>query len=207
MTSEGDDRYVTIAGPAAVEIKRKGSRFIAETFVIETPEEASAKLDEVRKREHAATHHCYAYRAGRDDEAEFKYSDDGEPSGTAGRPIYDVLLGRDLTDTLVVVTRYFGGTKLGTGGLVRAYSDAAAGALEASGVAEHFIMAAIEVELDFSCYDLLMKAVGRLGASQAEADFSDHVRARLEIRRSLAQRLIDDIVQLSQGKAKVHRVR
>jgi uncharacterized YigZ family protein len=207
VTLEAGDRYVTIAARAAVEIKRKGSRFIAETYLVETPEEAAARLDEVRRREHAATHHCFAYRTGRDDATGFKYSDDGEPSGTAGRPIFDVLCGRDLTDTLVVVTRYFGGTKLGTGGLVRAYSDAASEALEASGAAEHFIMAELEVDLEFSCYDLLMKTVSRLGASQTEADFSDRVRVRLQIRRSLAQRLVDDIIQLSQGQAKVHRAR
>ncbi|MCK4606997.1 MAG: YigZ family protein, partial [candidate division Zixibacteria bacterium] len=116
-----DDQYYEIAGPARIEIKRKGSRFIAETGAVSSVEEAHEQLETVRSREHAATHHCYAYRVGIADEARFKYSDDGEPGGTAGRPIYDVICGCEVTNALLVVTRYFGGTKLGTGGLARAY--------------------------------------------------------------------------------------
>ncbi|MCP4685670.1 MAG: YigZ family protein, partial [bacterium] len=127
-----DDSYLTIKRESKIDTKVKGSRFIGETFKVANVAEALEKLDEVRKREYNATHHCYAYITGLGREQVFKYSDDGEPSGTAGRPIYDIIAGADVTSILCVVTRYFGGTKLGTGGLVRAYGETAREALKAS---------------------------------------------------------------------------
>ena len=115
------DSYLTLKSPSEHEIKIKASRFIALGFPV--PDESSAMtiLESVRKKEFAATHHCYAYVVGLDKE-QFKYSDDGEPSGTAGRPIYQTIMGRNLKNVIVIVVRYFGGTKLGTGGLARAYA-------------------------------------------------------------------------------------
>jgi uncharacterized YigZ family protein len=187
-----DDVYYTINVPARSEIKVKGSRFIAETGLAGSVGEVDELLRAVRKREHAATHHC-------------KYSDDGEPSGTAGRPIYEALCGRHLTNVLLVVTRYFGGTKLGTGGLARAYGQAAAAVLGQSGVKENHITETIQVELDFSQYDQLLKTVHRLGATQRRADFSDRVVAELEIRRSKADELASEVAELSNGKAIITR--
>jgi uncharacterized YigZ family protein len=201
-----DDRYITIAQPARHELKVKGSRFIGRTALVADAEAGEGELAAVRKTEHAATHNCYAYRVGPTAEPEFKYSDDGEPSGTAGRPIYDAICGRELTNTLVVVTRYFGGTKLGTGGLVRAYGEAAAGALDLSGEQEHFLVDQIRVTVEFAIYDQLERLNRRLGARQVAADFSDRVELLLEIRRSLIDTLVDEIVQLSSGKAKIERV-
>src|SRR5690606_11612852 len=123
------DTYRVVAGTARAELREKGSRFIAEVFPVETEEEAAAAIEAVRRREHAATHHCTAYRLGPEGEL-FRASDDGEPSGTAGLPILRQIEARGLTNTLVVVTRYFGGTKLGRGGLIRAYGEAAARALD-----------------------------------------------------------------------------
>ncbi|MCK4857045.1 MAG: YigZ family protein, partial [candidate division Zixibacteria bacterium] len=136
-----------------IEIKVKGSRFIGETCLVASVDEAVARLAVVRKREYQATHHCYAYVTGWPDQVGFKYSDDGEPSGTAGRPIYDVITGHALTNLLVVVTRYFGGTKLGTGGLVRAYSEAARAAVEASGRHQQFLTRDYRFVLEFARYD------------------------------------------------------
>lgn len=198
-----EDRYYTIARPAAVEIKRKASRFIGETVAVSDLSEAEAALTAIRKREHAATHHCFAYRLGPEEPREFKYSDDGEPSGTAGRPIYDVICGHDLTDLLLVVTRYYGGTKLGTGGLVRAYGDAAGEVLEKSGRREDFLKAAIAVEIEFPLYDQLMKTIQKHEARQRKADFSDRVRLELEVNRSRVEGLKADIVQLSSGRASI----
>jgi uncharacterized YigZ family protein len=200
-----DDVYYTINVPARSEIKVKGSRFIAETGLAGSVGEVDELLRAVRKREHAATHHCYAWRVGLGDAMEFKYSDDGEPSGTAGRPIYEALCGRHLTNVLLVVTRYFGGTKLGTGGLARAYGQAAAAVLGQSGVKENHITETIQVELDFSQYDQLLKTVHRLGATQRRADFSDRVVAELEIRRSKADELASEVAELSNGKAIITR--
>lgn len=196
-----DDLYFTIERPARAEIKRKGSRFIAEAVLSPGVDEAVAQLAAIRKREHAASHHCYAYRIGLGDDLLFKYSDDGEPTGTAGRPIFDLISGRDLTNLLLVVTRYFGGTKLGTGGLARAYSDAAAEALEQAGRRENYITRRFRITIPFPLYDALMKLIGRFQAKQRDGEFSDHVVVELEVRVASAASFVDEVVQLSSGKA------
>lgn len=119
------DSYRTVYTSGSGEITEKKSRFIAEVFPILTQEEAFARLEETRKKYWDARHYCWAYVIGRNPGTE-RISDDGEPSGTAGKPILEVIRSRELTDVFVVVTRYFGGTLLGTGGLVRAYTAAAA---------------------------------------------------------------------------------
>lgn len=106
------------------EYEEKKSRFLAEIVPASSIEEAMAFVESIRKKHYDARHHCFAYVIGRNKEMT-RYSDDGEPGGTAGKPILEVLLGADVTDTVAVVTRYFGGTLLGTGGLVRAYTQAA----------------------------------------------------------------------------------
>ena len=115
--------YKTLYESCQAELIEKKSRFIAELCPIKTEEEANAFIAEIKKKHWNASHNCFAYVIGEHHEIQ-RCSDDGEPSGTAGRPMLDILLGEKLHDTLVVVTRYFGGTLLGTGGLVRAYSGA-----------------------------------------------------------------------------------
>lgn len=200
-----DDLYFTIRQPTMVELKRKRSRFLAETCHADDLESAQENLQRIRKREHGASHHCYAYRVGLPGDTAYKYSDDGEPSGTAGRPIHDVVLGRDVTNVLVVVTRYFGGTKLGTGGLTRAYSDAARMAMDKSGRRENYITDILRVSIEFSLYDLVAKAVGACGAKQIQTDFSDHVELELQVRQSKAEWLKSEIVRLSGGKAQIEK--
>jgi len=199
------DSFQTVAGPSKIEIKRKGSRFIGEVASVGSVEEALEKLAAVRKREHAATHHCYAYRVRTDDDTAFKYSDDGEPSGTAGRPIFDCLEGQGLVDAIVIVTRYYGGTKLGTGGLVRAYSDAAAEALDQAGSVERLIKEELQVDLEFGLYDQAVKFLSKIGAETISSDYSDRVRLVLAIRRSLTDRLEQGLLELSAGRAKIER--
>ncbi|UCE25179.1 MAG: YigZ family protein [Candidatus Zixiibacteriota bacterium] len=202
-----DDRYLTVEKSSTAELKVKGSRFIARVDHASSVAAANEKLNHIRKAEHAATHNCYAYLIGIPaDKAEFKFSDDGEPSGTAGRPIYDVIAGSGATNLLLVVTRYFGGTRLGTGGLVKAYSEAARLAMESAGIKERFITDRVRVEIEFPVYDGLLKAVRRLGARQVKSDFSDIVSLELEIRRSKKQHLLSEITELSKGKAKVEEI-
>lgn len=128
--------YRTIAHESEIEIVIKKSRFIGYAFLVATAEEANEKLAALRKRQWDASHHCSAYVLGADKQLQ-KYSDDGEPQGTAGMPILQVLHHKDVTNTMVVVVRYFGGVLLGAGGLVRAYSEAAAKALEAAGLCQY----------------------------------------------------------------------
>ncbi len=200
-----EDLYYTINTPSRYETKVKGSRFLAESDLVTTVEVAQETLEKIRKREYSATHHCYAYRVGFFDRMTFKYSDNGEPSGTAGRPIYDVICGHNLTNVLVVVTRYFGGTKLGTGGLARAYSEAAKFVIKKSGIKENFSMESIRLEIGFAYYDQLVKTLHRYSAMQIGVDYSDRVTLELEVRKSRADKLIAEIVQLSGGKAKIAR--
>ena len=129
------DTYLVLDKPVISEIKIKGSRFLAEAIPVSSVEEADAALLAIKKRDYDATHHCSAYRIGSDGNT-FRYNDDGEPNSSAGLPIYRQIEGRNLTNALVVVIRYYGGTKLGTGGLVRAYGEAASLALDAATVKE-----------------------------------------------------------------------
>ncbi len=201
-----EDRYYTIDHPAQHELKVKGSRFIGECALVTTTDDALGFLESIRKREHAATHHCYAYRVGLFDDIVFKYSDDGEPSGTAGRPIYDVICGHELEQCIIVVTRYFGGTKLGTGGLVRAYSETAQGVLYQAGRKEQYLTEQYRVEIDFSLYDSFNRIMHSHHARQLDAKYAEHVTIDYEIRLSKAEAMNAAIVQLSNGKAKIEKI-
>lgn len=129
------ENYITVKGMGSAEIVEKKSRFIAHVKPIASEDEAAAYIDEIKKQYWDARHNCYAYQLGNRNQIQ-RYSDDGEPGGTAGMPILDVLRGRDIKNTLIVVTRYFGGTLLGTGGLVRAYSSASREGIRAAGLVE-----------------------------------------------------------------------
>jgi uncharacterized YigZ family protein len=201
-----DDKYYTIAKPAHHEIKIKGSRFLADCGFVASIDDAMDTLEAIRKREHAATHHCYAWKVRLFDQRTFKYSDDGEPSGTAGKPIYDVINGQEIDNVIVVVTRYYGGTKLGTGGLVRAYSEAAIGAIDKAGKKENYLTSQLKVEIDFSLYDKLTRLISKLGAKQVSSEYSDMVNLIIEIRQTLSDVLIKEIIQLSAGKAKIEKI-
>lgn len=196
-----DDSYHTIARESSIEIKVKASRFIGESFLVNSPSEAIEQWHAVKKREHAATHHCYAFVTGLAKNSQFKYSDDGEPSGTAGKPIYDILCGHEVTDTLVVVTRYYGGTKLGTGGLVRAYGDAAQQCLQASGKREHFLTDSLRVTIEFPLYDRLVRLMQKYEAKAIQTEYSDVVDTTISIRRSRTESFRNDLSEMSGGKA------
>ena len=202
-----DDCFLTIKNPAEIELKIKASRFIGRTFLVKSEKEARNKLDEIRKREYTANHHCYTYIIRKNNEqVTFKYSDDGEPNGTAGKPIYDVINGSGLINILLIVTRYFGGTKLGTGGLVKAYSGSAKRALDKSGVKENFITQKYKVEIEFSLYDMMLQLINKTGAAQINSDFSEKVVMQLEIRESKAEQLVQGITELSKGKAIIEKI-
>ena len=137
-----NDYYNTIEKTASTEFKDRGSKFIAYAFPIQSVADFKTKLDEIRKEHPKATHHCFAYRLGTDGN-NFRVNDDGEPSGTAGRPILGQIDSKNLTDLLVIVVRYFGGTLLGVAGLINAYKSSAALVLQLTPV----ISKAIEVIL------------------------------------------------------------
>jgi uncharacterized YigZ family protein len=142
------DRYLSVARAGVREIEIRRSRFICALAPVQTPDAARELIAERRRAEPAARHHCHAFVLGPDGRTQ-RSSDDGEPAGTAGTPILEVLRRKELTDTVAVVTRYFGGVLLGAGGLIRAYSEAVSVATEALGVREFRRVRLVEVAVDY----------------------------------------------------------
>lgn len=148
--------YFSIQGPSSAEFKDRGSRFIAYAFPISDTEGFKKILNEIKKEHPKAVHHCFAYRLGPTGE-QFRISDDGEPSGTAGRPILGQMDSKGLTDTCVIVVRYFGGTLLGVPGLINAYKSAAAMALQLIPVIKKTVNWMVEVEFDYTMMNEVMR--------------------------------------------------
>jgi len=188
MTGHPDDpdRYETPAEPRRGEVRIRASRFIATVTPVCTGEEARRTLDEISREMHDATHHCWAWRLCSGEQAA---SDAGEPSGTAGRPILAAISSAGLVDLQVVVTRYFGGTKLGTGGLARAYREAAALVLEETPHRIRYHKSELEVTFGFPQTGVVEPLVSRFEAVKLESDYGEAVRLRLAVRRSLASKL------------------
>ena len=199
------DKYFTIAQTAKAETKTKGSKFIGEAALVTDVAGAKEYLERVRKREYDAAHHCFAYRVGVGSNIKIKYSDDGEPNGSAGKPIHDCIAGRDLTNIIVVVTRYYGGTKLGTGGLVRAYSEASLLALEKAGKITNYITDSIHLIIEFSFYDQILKLIQKLEARQTESNFSEKVSLIVQIRKSLTEQFEKEITDITHGTALIEK--
>jgi uncharacterized YigZ family protein len=194
------DSYKSIKNKSDVEIKIKGSKFIGRARPCLREKEAEDRLTFIRKKYYDATHNCFAFRLGLGKYQTFRYSDDGEPSGTAGKPIFDQIEGHDLTNTLVIVTRYFGGTKLGTGGLARAYSEAAGAALEAAEIIEKFITRNMIMTVAFPDYNQVERIIRQLGGHIIGADFKEKVALKVEIRLSLVQKLKESLINATAGR-------
>lgn len=195
------DQYQTLSRAATAEPpKTKGSRFIGDAWPVATAEEALALVQTVRQREHAARHHGWAYRLGPDRPAP-RSSDDGEPSGSTGVPILREIEGRDLYRTLVVVTRYYGGTKLGVGGLARAYGEAAGAALDAA--RRRTVVMRVPVRLAFAFADT-SPAMRLLDQFDAQVEHQSHTPAGTElalaVRRSQAEALRAAFVEATAGR-------
>lgn len=168
--------YLTVDGVTENTVEIKRSKFIATLSHVESGEDAEAFVRAVRKRYPDATHNCYAYIA---DELgnETRFSDDGEPGGTAGQPMLEVLKKRGVVRAAVVVTRYFGGIKLGAGGLVAAYTDSVSEVLDAAGIRRMTECAEVTVECDYSDHSAIESALTRAGALRGEAVYGENVRS------------------------------
>ena len=189
------DTYLSIAELSEGLFKDNGSRFIAKAYPVESEEEIKQIVASVRKEYHDARHHCYAWRLGLDGAA-WRANDDGEPSGSAGRPILGQIDSAGLSDILVVVIRYFGGIKLGIPGLIRAYKTSTADALASARVVEK--VAGRWVRLDFS-YDSLpavMKIVKDLDLPQRNQSFMAECSLEVRIRRALEQDFLESMERL-----------
>jgi uncharacterized YigZ family protein len=184
------DTYRTIEEPARAEQTVEGSRFLAEAMPVSDRRAATERIETIREREHKATHHCTAYRLGQEGE-DFRYDDDGEPSGTAGPPLLRQIDARDLTNTLVVVTRYFGGTELGTGGLARAYGDAAAAALDRASVVEHVVRTPVRVRFDYDDTAPAEQVLRQFDTEVQESTYTDVTTLTVGVRRSEVDAFVD----------------
>ena len=180
--------FLTLAGPAAAELVEKKSRFIGYAAPVADEAAALAFVQEIKARHRDATHNCYAYQAGDNDQFQ-RSSDDGEPSGTAGRPILEVIRGRGLKNTAVVVTRYFGGILLGTGGLVRAYGAAAKLALEAAGLVRCEPARLYALAVDYASWQRVEAFLQSSGCEQKKVGFSDRVDVQFAAPLALCEAL------------------
>jgi uncharacterized YigZ family protein len=178
-----NDTYLTVGRTGEAEITVKHSRFIAEAIPVESEDDARAELEQIRKREYNASHHCWAYRIGQNGET-FRYSDDGEPNNTAGAPIFRQIEGRSLTNTLVVVTRYYGGTNLGTGGLIRAYGEAAGLALDDAPAVERILRQRVSLRFNYDDTSPAMHTIAQFDAPILETNYSEVTEIIVAVRRA-----------------------
>lgn len=200
--------YETIIGRGEAVLTEKKSRFIATIAHVESEAEANALLAEIRKKNWDARHNCYAYILGKKSETE-RFSDDGEPSGTAGRPILDILKGNRLTDTIIVVTRYFGGVLLGTGGLVRAYSQSSTMAVESAGesgkLATMRLMRLMNVTTDYNLSEKLRYVFTSGEVNITDTRYEENVTFTVAIPVEGADGFIDKITDVTGGRAKTEQ--
>lgn len=182
------DTYLTIESPAEGVYTEKRSKFLAFAFPVSTLGDVKARVGDVQKKYYDARHVCYAYMLGAE-RTDFRANDNGEPSGTAGRPILGQINARGLTNVLVVVVRYFGGVKLGTGGLAAAYKLAAAEALGAANVVGRTMDEAVELRFEYAFMNDVMRIVKEEGADILAQDYDTACRMTLRIRKSTMPRL------------------
>lgn len=192
--------YKTVKRSGSHEIIIQKSRFIAHISRVESAEEAIAFIEKIKNQHWNATHNCSAYMIGEHDHIQ-KANDDGEPSGTAGVPILEVIKKRGLKDTAIVVTRYFGGIKLGAGGLIRAYGKAASEGLNATGIVERRLMKIVTASID---YTWLGKIENELHASVyeiKEIHYGEHVDVDIFVEEEHVQTFRDWMIELTNGQA------
>lgn len=195
--------YPVPAGEAQVELRFKNSRFIGRAGPAPTVEEARRFVARLRAQFPEASHHAYAFAVGYGATVVHGMSDDGEPPGTAGRPMLAVVQGAGLGDVAVVVTRYFGGTKLGTGGLVKAYSAAAQAALEQVPRQEKVERVAARLELPYEFYARCRAAIEGCGGQVEAEDFGARVELRLRLRQDRLEELRRAVQELTAGQVAV----
>ncbi len=190
-----DDTYKTLAAPAEGLYKEKGSKFLAFAYPVRTLDEVKAHLEQLRKDYFDARHHCYAYILGPRKDA-FRANDDGEPSGTGGRPIHGQLLSADLTDTLVVVVRYFGGILLGASGLANAYKTAARDAIDHATIIEKTIDMRYRLQFEYVTMNDVMRILKDFDLKPENQQFDMDCTLEVSVRQSLSVPFYDRIADL-----------
>jgi len=194
--------YRTVAGRGQAEIVIRKSRFIANVAPVTSEAEAWAFINAIRTEHKEATHNCFAFTAG----GVQRMSDDGEPSGTAGRPIFEVLEKQGLSDTAIVVTRYFGGILLGAGGLVRAYSQAAVAGVEAAGVTEGIPAVDLRIRIDYALLGKVQYLLQQRGALTLDSQFGEAVVLDFRVRAADQATVTAELQEASAGRIEVEEI-
>ncbi len=195
------DEYLTLKEAGEAEFTEKRSRFIGYARPVNTEAEAIAFINEIREKHRDARHNVYAYIVNNEGIVNQRYSDDGEPQGTGGMPVMDVLLKQGLTNACIVVTRYFGGILLGAAGLVRAYSKGASIAVEAAGILKVVRCRAVEVRMPYNVYDRVNFFVSGKGYEAMDSEFAAEIRAVYKVPLAEAEDFAADLIDLTGGRA------
>ena len=187
-----------------IEIKEKNSRFISQCFPVSTKEEAEEIIKKLWKEHYDCTHICFAYILGEGEISTFRYSDDGEPSGTAGLPIYNEILRKELFNVLVTSVRYYGGIKLGTGGLTRTYGASARAALDSTEVETVIIKKEVLVEIPFDFTGIAMSHIGRFEGLEIKSTTYTETGSSVTVRIPIAsvEKFISEMIEKTGGKIK-----
>ena len=199
MNSSPTDFYYTIQQRERASIKVRGSEFIATAIPVTTKDQALKELESLRSEFWDATHNCFAYKIGKGG-LEFRTSDDGEPSGSAGKPILFVLHKYDVSDILIVITRYYGGTKLGIGGLARAYSESTSAVLEACIKIPVYSTKDIKVLCMYEDVDIVQRIINAF-AINSDSEYRDAVEFIARIPESKCEAFMNEIVSATSGRA------
>ena len=190
------DEYKTITKRSEGLFKEKGSKFISLAFPVKNEEQIKKTLEAVRKEYHDARHHCYAYKLGHEGDV-YRVNDDGEPSGTAGKPIYGQILSRELTDVLIIVIRYFGGTKLGVSGLITAYKTAAKDALDKSSIISRTVDDCFELNFEYPLMNEVMRMLKEYNLKPIKQEFEMACKIIFRVRKSKSLELQEKIFKIN----------
>lgn len=183
------DTYKTIKSAGEGLYKEKGSKFLGFAFPVNSEADIKTHLDHFHKEYHNARHVCYAYKLGYDDNSPFRMNDDGEPSGTAGKPIYGQILSHELTNILIIVVRYFGGTKLGVSGLINAYKSSSIEAINNCEIIEKIRSTSISLSYDFSMMNEAMRLVKDFNLQMIEQKYDEACHLKVAVRLSEYERV------------------
>ena len=197
------ESYLTIKEATSAEIVEKKSKFIAQVFPVESEDHAFELLEKVKKENRDARHNVFSYRIANGPE---RASDDGEPSGTAGVPILDILRGKNLQNVLVVVTRYFGGILLGTGGLVKAYTDSTKEALQKITIVEKILQKQYEVEVPYTYNDKIAYFCKNNDYKILDTKYEENAKIYIAVKNEISQKFEKDMQDISNREAKIRIV-
>lgn len=188
-----DYTYQTIASKSNGEYKEKGSKFIAYAFPVLSEKDVKEKLNQIKEEHPSSRHVCYGYRLGVNTNERYRVNDDGEPSGSAGQPIYGQILSYELTNVLVAVVRYFGGTKLGVGGLIKAYKEAAKLAIDSNKIVQKELTQIVSVNFPYEATTALNILFNKYNLSKSNETFEQSCSCDIEIPLSVVDEVINQL--------------